>query len=151
MFAEHAVGAMTVERELHEEFLAEFGLGRVEIERTPAAPTTLAYTSYLLRTAYGGDYAQILGAVLPCYWIYHEVGKALHAQGSPEPLYRRWIETYGGDEFAEVVEHVLALVDRLGADLTLIQRAAMQECFVTASRYEWMFWDMAWTLERWPI
>lgn len=151
MFAEHAVGAMAVERGLHEGFFAAFGLARAEVERTPMAPTTLAYTSYLLRTAYAGDYAQILGAILPCYWIYHEVGKVLLADGSPDPLYRRWIDTYGGEEFAGVVEAVLLLVDRVGADLTSAQRAAAQECFVAASRYEWMFWQMGWTLERWPV
>lgn len=151
MFAEHAIGAMTVERELHEGFFAEFGLAPSEVDQTPMAPTTLAYTSYLLRIVYTGDYAQLLGAILPCYWIYHEVGKRLLLDSSPDPLYRRWIDTYGGEEFAAVVETVLALVDRVGADLTLTQQVATRECFVTASRYEWMFWNMGWTLERWPI
>jgi thiaminase (transcriptional activator TenA) len=147
MFAEHAVGAMTVERSLHEGFFAEFGLTRDEIEQAPMAPTTLAYTSYLLRMASAGDYAQLLGAVLPCYWIYHEVGKVLLAHESPHPLYHRWIQAYGGKAFAEVVEAVLTVVDRVGTDLTPAQRATVQACFVTASRYEWMFWDMGWTLE----
>jgi thiaminase/transcriptional activator TenA len=151
MFAEHAVGVMSVERGLHETFFAEFGLAHSEVEQTPMAPTTLAYTSYMLRIAYTGEYAELLGALLPCYWIYHEVGKVLLAHGSPEPLYRHWIDTYGGEEFGQVVEAVLALVDRVGADLTLAERAAAQACFVTASRYEWMFWHMSWTLERWPI
>lgn len=151
MFSEHAVGAMTVEHSLHEAFFAEFGLTRDKLERTPMAPTTLAYTSYLLRVASVGDYAQLLGALLPCYWIYHEVGKILLLVGSPNPLYRRWIDTYGGEEFAAVVEAVLRLVDQVGAELTLAQRAAVRDCFVTASRYEWMFWHMAWTLERWPV
>lgn len=151
MFAEHAIGAMTVERSLHEGFFVEFGLTRAEAEQAPMAPTTLAYTSYLLRISCLGDYAQILAAILPCYWIYNEVGRALVAGGSPHPLYRRWIDTYGGEEFAKLVEAVLTLVDRMGAELTLAQRAAAQTCFETASRYEAMFWDMGWTLERWPV
>lgn len=151
MFTEHAVGAITVERSLHEGFFAEFGLTRDDVERTPMAPTTLAYTSYLLRIAATGDYAQLLGALLPCYWIYHEVGKVLLSSGSPNPLYHRWIDTYGGDEFGKVVAAVLALVDRISADLTSAQRVTMRDCFVTASRYEWMFWHMGWTLESWPI
>jgi len=151
MFAEHAVGAITVERSLHEGFFTEFGLTRDDVERTPMAPTTLAYTSYLLRIATTDDYAQLLGALLPCSWIYHEVGKVLLSSDSPNPLYHRWIDTYGGDEFGEMVEAVLALVDRVSADLTPSQRAETLVCFMTASRYEWMFWHMGWTLERWPI
>ncbi len=151
MFAEHAVGAMVVERSLHAGFFAEFGLAPDDVARTPMAPTTLAYTSYLLRIAYVGDYAEALSALLPCYWIYHEVGKALLRRGSPDPLHRRWIEAYGGEEFGRVVAAVLGLVDRVGAQLTRAQRAAAQACFVAASRYEWLFWQMGWTVERWPV
>ena len=46
--------------------------------------------------------------------FYWEVGKTLLRRGSPDPLYRRCIETYGGEEFAAVVQAVLALADRLG-------------------------------------
>ena len=65
-----------------------------------------------------GSFAEALGAVLPCYWIYWEVGKALLERGSPDPLYRRWIDTYGGEEFAAVVRAVLELTDRLGPELS---------------------------------
>nr|MBA3610951.1 thiaminase II [Rubrobacter sp.] len=98
-----------------------------------------------------GDYPEILGAVLPCYWIYAEVGKALLEQGSPNPMYQTWIDTYGGEEFGAVVEAVLDLTDRACEDLSPVQRAAVTEAFVTTSRYEWMFWNMGWTLEKWPV
>ena len=77
-------------------------------------PTTLAYTSYLLRSCHQGSFAEGLAAVLPCYWIYAEVGTALLARGSPDPLYARWIATYGGEEFGRIVADVLAVVDRVG-------------------------------------
>nr|MBA3431716.1 TenA family protein [Actinomycetota bacterium] len=77
MFCEHAAGAIAVERQLHEGFFRAFGLTEDEIRTTPMAPTNLAYTSYLLAVAYSGSFPEALGAVLPCYWIYWEVGKAL--------------------------------------------------------------------------
>jgi thiaminase/transcriptional activator TenA len=151
MFAEHAAGAIVVERSLHEGFFADFGMTEDDVARTPPAPTCLAYTSYLLATAYGGSFPELLGAVLSCYWIYWEVGKALLAQGSPDPLYRRWIETYGGDEFAEVVRAVLALTDRIGPELSTAERARVARHFATTARYEWMFWDMGLRREAWPV
>ncbi len=151
MFNEHAAGAIAVERSLHESFFAHFGLSVEDVARTPLAPTNLAYTSYLIATAYGGSFPELLGAVLPCYWIYWEVGKALLKRGSPDPLYGRWIETYGGEEFAEVVREVLALTDRLGPELSPAERASAARHFTTTSRYEWMFWDMGYRRERWPI
>jgi len=151
MFAEHAVGAIAVERSLHQGFFRDFGLGEEDVRRTPVAPTCLAYTSYLLATAYGGSFAEVLGSVLPCYWIYWEVGKSLLAQDSPDPLYRRWIETYGGEDFAAVVRAVLSLTDRLGPELSSAERRRAAERFAITARYEWMFWDMGYRRERWPL
>jgi len=151
MFNEHSAGAITVERSLHEGFLKDLGVTQEEVDQTAPTPTTLAYTSYLLKMASLGDYPEVLGAVLPCYWIYWEVGKALLEHGSPNPLYKRWIDTYGGAEFGALVEAVLDLTDGVCEDLNPAQKARVTEAFVTTSRYEWMFWDAAWKLEGWPV
>jgi thiaminase/transcriptional activator TenA len=151
MFAQHAAGAIEVERSLHESFFSDLGLSAEEVASSRMAPTNLAYTSYLLAVAYGGSFPEALAAILPCYWIYWEVGKQLTEQGSPDPLYGRWIATYGGEEFATIVRTVLALTDRLGPELSPGERKRVAERFVTTSRYEWMFWDMGYRQERWPI
>ncbi len=150
MFNEHAAGAIAVERSLHESFFADFGISPADVATTPLAPTNLAYTSYLLAVAYGGSFAEALGAVLPCYWIYWEVGKALIARGSPNRLYQQWINTYGGEEFAAIVQAVLDLTDTLAPELGPADQRAMAEHFVMTSRYEWMFWEMGYRQERWP-
>lgn len=150
MLNEHARDAIAVEKSLHESFFAEFGLAPAAVAATPLAPTTLAYTSYFLAVAHGGSFAQALGALLPCYWIYWEVGKTLLARGSPHPLYQRWIETYGGEEFAATVRDAIALMDRVGAELGPTERALVRDHFVTSSRYEWMFWEMGLRQEGWP-
>ncbi len=151
MFNEHSAGAITVERSLHEGFLKDLGVAQEEADRTAPTPTTLAYTSYLLKTASLSDYPEVLGAVLPCYWIYWEVGKALLEHGSPNPMYQKWIDTYGGEEFGALVEAVLDLTDEVCKDLNPTQKARVRDAFVITSRYEWMFWDAAWKLEGWPV
>ncbi len=151
MFNEHSADAITVERSLHEGFLTDLGVSREEVDATGASPTTLAYTSFLLKTSTLGDYPEVLGAVLSCYWIYSEVGKALLEHGSPNRLYQRWIDTYGGEEFGALVEAVLDLTDETCEDLNSSQKARVTRAFATTSRYEWMFWDAAWRLEGWPV
>jgi thiaminase/transcriptional activator TenA len=151
MFAKHAAEAIEVERSLHNGLFRDLGLSEDDVARTPVAPTCLAYTSYLLATAYGGSFPDLLAAVLPCYWIYWEVGKVLLEQGSPDPLYRRWIETYGGEDFAEVVRAVLAVANRLGPELSVTERARAARHFHITARYEWMFWDMGYRREGWPL
>ena len=148
MFAQHAAGAVAAERDLHAELMGELG-GSVDDE--PVAPATQAYLSYLLATAHGGSYAEAVGAVLPCYWIYARVGEHLLAAGSPDPLYARWIAMYGGDEYRAVVDAVLDETDRIGAGLSVPELARMRTHFSTTSRYEWMFWDGAYRRETWPV
>jgi len=151
MFNEHAAGALKVEKTLHESFFKEFGLSPQAVAATPLSPTNLAYTSYLLATAHGGPFHEAVAALLPCYWIYWEVGKTLERSGSRDPLYARWIGTYAAEEFGSVVREVLGCVDALAADLREPERDRMTRHFVTTSRYEWMFWDMGWRREAWPV
>jgi thiaminase/transcriptional activator TenA len=151
MFNDHAANALRVERVLHESFFAEFGLTPEAVAATPLAPTNVAYTSYLVAAAYGRPFHEGLAALLPCYWIYWEVGKALERKGSPDPLYARWIGTYASQEFGSVVEAVLDCTNAIARELTPPALDAMRRHFVTTSRYEWMFWDMGHREESWPV
>jgi thiaminase/transcriptional activator TenA len=151
MFARHAAEVFDVELALHSTLLPELGLESSELSAIPPTPTTQAYTSYLLATTYGGSFADGLAAVLPCYWIYAEVGAALLARGSSDPRYQRWIDSYGGDEFAATVRQVLELADRTGPTLTAAEETAARAHFATTARYEWMFFDAAYRREQWPV
>lgn len=150
-FNDHAKNAIVVERALHESFFKEFGLTPAQVYATPLAPTCVAYTHYLLAVCYARPFHELLGAILPCYWIYWEVGKALEKRGSSNPLYQRWIDTYAAEEYGAVVREVLAITDATAETLTDAQRDAMQEHFVISSRYEWMFWDMGYRQESWAV
>jgi thiaminase/transcriptional activator TenA len=151
MFARHAAEVYDVELTLHTALLPELGLDSSAIGETPVTPTTQAYTSYLLATAYGGSFADGLAAVLPCYWIYAKVGSNLMRRGSVDPRYQRWIDSYGGDDYAKTVAEVLALTDRIGPSLSPAEEACSRAHFVTTARYEWMFFDAAYRRERWPV
>lgn len=151
MFARHAAEVFDVELGLHGELLPELGLDVAALEAEPVSPTTQAYTSYLLATAYAGSFVDGLAAVLPCYWIYARVGAELMQRGSTDPRYQRWIASYGSEEFAATVSEVLALTDRLGLTLSEAEQATAQRHFVVTSRYEWMFFDAAYRREQWPV
>ena len=148
---DHAAGALRVERSLHETFFRDFGLSEREVAATPMTPSNLAYTSYLLAVAYGRPFHEAIAALLPCYWIYWEVGKELERAGSRDPLFARWIATYAAEDFGTVVRAVLEMTDTLAAGLTAAEREVMRAHFVTTSRYEWMFWNMGWRKEDWPV
>lgn len=151
MFARHAAEVFDVELGLHHELLPELGLDPVTLNAAPVAPTTRAYTSYLLATAYSGSFADGLAAVLPCYWIYARVGTTLLEKGSTDRRYQRWIDSYGGEAFAKTVAEVLALTDRVGATLADSEEEVARGHFALTARYEWMFFDAAYRREEWPV
>jgi len=151
MFARHAAGIVAVEMSLHDTLLADLGIDPAAVDAAQEAPTTLAYNSYLLSATRGGSYAEGVGTVLPCYWIYGEVGKHLLGRGSPDPRFAKWIGTYGGDEFDAEVRDVIAVTDKLGPGLSAAERESVHRHFRATSRYEWMFWDMGYRQETWPV
>jgi thiaminase/transcriptional activator TenA len=149
-FAELAQAILGEEMELHRGFAREFGVAEAELEAEPPAPTTQAYTDFLVRTAALGDLPELAAALLPCMWGYAELGQRLATEGTPpDDRYARWIETYASPEFDELATWCRGLVDRLGAANDDAGRARMTRAFVTCSRYELAFWEMGWTLERW--
>lgn len=151
LLAGHAADTADVELALHETLLPMLDIDPKTLGEIGISPTTRAYTAYLLAVAHSGTFAEGLATVLPCYWIYQRVGAELQAKGSPDKRYQVWIDTYGGEEFASAVAEVLELADRIGPQLAGGEAWRSREHFLTTARYEWMFWDAAWRLERWPV
>jgi thiaminase/transcriptional activator TenA len=118
--------------------------------QTPLSPACHHYVSFLLATAYGEPYDVLLGALLPCFWIYAEVGRDIHARARANNPYQAWIDTYAGEEFHAAVRAVIAATDEAAALASADMRARMHAAFARATQLEWMFWDSAYRLEQWP-
>jgi thiaminase/transcriptional activator TenA len=151
-FADLAQAILGDEMQLHRASARELGISESDLEREPPAPTTQAYTDFLVRTAAIGEQSELAAALLPCMWGYAEIGQRLAAapEQPPDQCYQRWIATYADAEFDELAAWCRDLVDRLAAGSGEEGRARMRRAFLTCSRYELAFWEMGWTLERWP-
>ncbi|BCU71053.1 thiaminase II [Stygiolobus caldivivus] len=146
LFATHITHAMEVEKELHKYFFSEW---KIDPEKVEISPTNLLYTSYITSVVFSRPYYEGVSAVLPCYWIYMEVGKELVKKGSPNKLYQRWIETYGGEEYEKGVKAVIDIVNSF--ELTHEQELEVKRHFRLASMFEFMFWDSAYKMEKFPF
>ena len=142
---------LNTEMDLHRRYCAEFGITQKDLDTTAAAPTTVAYTSFLLKVAYQSSFAELVASLLPCQWGYWEIADHLAKQGGPEraPLYGQWIQMYSSPEYAELAAAMRSLADRMAAESAPGQRAAMGEAYLTSLRFELRFWDMALNLETW--
>lgn len=151
-FADLLRATARTEMDLHRAYAAELGIGAAALEREPMAPTTRAYTDFLVRIAATGDFVELAAALLPCMWGFSEIGQALAARGMPsEERYAKWVRMYADPEFAALAEWCRALVDRLADRADDDARRRMEDAFLTSSRYEYLFWEMAWSLETWPV
>lgn len=131
---------LEVESELHRNWLS----GREAV--TQSGPVTKSYVDHLVASSATGSYGVLLAAILPCYWLYAEVGQQLHANflraGSPENHpYADWLRTYADEAFAEATRKAIALTDAAAAAASSRERAAMKEAFVQSCRYETAFFD----------
>ncbi len=150
-FAAASQEAIVVERALHEGFFTEFGVSADQFAAEPPSPTCAAYGDFLLATALAAPFGVSVAALVPCFQIYHEVGKHLSdiaAVGNP---YQKWIDTYRDEGFGDAVRAVLAQADAAHAGAGEAEREAMAAAYRKAVRYEWMFWDAAWRREAWPL
>jgi thiaminase/transcriptional activator TenA len=141
-FAHEACG---VERELHRSFLKNV---------SPAEPTPccLLYPSFHYRQLATAPLERCMAAVLPCVWIYGRDGEHILAQGRlPQNPFQAWIDTYGGEEYAKSVALAVDIADEMASGLSRPRLLEMTETFKLASKMEWMFWDSAWRLQKWPV
>jgi thiaminase (transcriptional activator TenA) len=148
-FANLLDATLNREMALHREFAAQCGISAAVLAATEAAPTAYAYTRHLARVAALGDLAETVAALLPCQWGYCEIGQLLAQRGTPAhaPFYRQWIETYASPEFAALAAWLRDLLDSLEPTADV---ARLTETFCASARYEYLFWEMAYTLESWP-
>ncbi len=144
---------LNTEMDLHRGYCAEFGITSQELEATRSAPTTTAYTSYLLKVAHQGSFGELVAALLPCQWGYWEIGRHLAAQGEPAaaPRYCRWIRMYAAPEFGKLAEELRLLADRIASRSGPDQIAAMEDAYLTSLRFEHQFWEMAYHQQDWPV
>lgn len=152
-FTKLAEETITVERSLHENYGKRWNMAAKHMTAVPMAPTNHAYTRHMLAVAASGTAAEITVVALPCAWVYCVVGQHLLKKGQPPKShpYRDWLMLYASPEFAAVQLWMRKKVDLWAKSAGREEKQRMEESFIVSSRYEWMFWEMAWNEEKWPV
>ncbi|MFE3890445.1 thiaminase II [Priestia sp. YIM B13446] len=151
-FAALLDSTLNEEMSLHREYAKKFEISEKELEKAQPSPTTLAYTHYMLHVGQSGTLAELMAALLPCMWSYWEIGKELSEKpGANNEFYREWIEMYSSEEFGELATWCINLFDSLTEDKSEAELEKLEEIFLNTTRFEYMFWDMAYNEAMWPI
>jgi thiaminase/transcriptional activator TenA len=145
MFRLFAQTGLDGEKAMHELLIGRFG---IDTEVTPSVVTS-TYNDHTQAAIDSGSKELALAAMLPCMWIYNEVGLYILSiaslEGNP---YKEWVLEYGNEEFTEGVNAVLAIADQWAADADEGTRAKMTQAFLEAALFEYAFWDYGYSGEE---
>jgi thiaminase/transcriptional activator TenA len=110
---------------------------------------TLDYTSYLIHVSLKGGLHEIVSAMAPCPWSYFEIAKKLskRKQYIKTEVFRKWIDFYSSYESVKQVEDVKDILNELSQNADETHKKLMKNHFDTACKYEYNFWEMAYTLD----
>ena len=150
-FASSALEAVAVEQALHEQYFRSFGIDPAKLAKIEPSPDCLAYTSFLLATAYHDPWEVLVAALLPCFWVYWDVGTAIARRAAVDNPYRAWIATYADEGFGAAVRTVIGITDRAAAAAAPATVGRMMTAFIRSTQYEWLFWDGAYQQRGWPL
>ncbi|MFC4353829.1 thiaminase II [Chryseomicrobium palamuruense] len=149
-FAHHAEQTCVAELQLHQTFVQELGITEQEVKDFKPSPSAYGYITHLYYAAQG-DIADILAALLPCYWLYYEIGTRFSEAKPEDPIYQKWLETYNSEWFAALVNEQIDRMDELADGKTEEQKNRLKELFRISSYYEWTFWQQAWDQQTWDV
>ena len=119
---------------LHAGYAARWGIDLVGVEPLPA---TLAYTDFLLSTAFLGGITLTAAAMTPCVRLYAHLGRSLSAETAGD--YAEWVTTYADPGFEELAVTLERLLDRHASDVPAVRTA-----YRRAMQLEVGFFEAAW-------
>lgn len=136
-FCQLAADGLEIERVLHTEFLDYF-----QVEKASEKSEVIkGYTQFLLHHVQHSEYQVAAAALLPCFWIYNKVGKEILKQSVPNNPYKKWIETYEGDEYEQYTANFIRIVDDLGTEANSNLRTDIKNAFLDGAKFELAFFE----------
>lgn len=139
------------EMNIHHGYMGKFGVTQEELDHTPRTLDNLSYTSYMLRVAYEEGEAEILSAILSCAYSYELIAKNMVKKNPAcvnHDFYGEWITGYASDDYANGNLSLIKTLNRVTKHYTEEQIKHLADIFVACSKYEYLFWDFSWKMER---
>jgi thiaminase II len=132
------------EMELHVEYCREFGISKEEMERSKESQATVAYSRYVLDVGQSGDWLGLQIALASCLIGYQVAAEWVKAQsGSREEgnRYWKWVDNYGGGEYAEGVKLGRAMIERHAIKVGTRRLEELVKTFIRVTEMEINFWE----------
>lgn len=153
MFQEKIGFVLNSETHPHHNFCQQAGVRYEQLQGYPLAPAAHHYIRHMLTVAHEGTLGEIFCVLLPCPWIYWEIGVRLTEEIRPteDHPYYDWISFYASERIGDNTRHLCRKIDEWAEHAQESERSRMEEAFMLSAQMEYMFWDMAYHVQDWPI
>jgi len=132
----------------YDELLHTLGYSIEDAAGAEPSEVNVSYMSYLLSTSSLKTFWEGLAATLPCFWSYAEIAKANKERltNNSNAIYTEWASVYLTESYQKLVDEMRGLLDESDAEYE-----ALKQAFITASKYEFRYWDMAYNMRGWAL
>ena len=149
LFMQFSMNALKAERDLHMNFLKKYSIAPHTSHKQ--SPFCFMYSNYLLHMASMADVEVAVASLLPCFWIYQQVGQRAFTKKIAHNPYQMWIDLYSSLEFNHSVDLMIATLNDLALHASMQCKQKMLNAFRQATLCEWQFWQGAYLQQTWPI
>ncbi len=101
------------------------------------------YTSFLLKTSLHKHVFYAYCALLPCFWLYSNVGLKIYKKSVQNNPYEDWIEFYKDEEFLKYTKKFIKIVEKSSKYLSKKELKEAKKFFVKSCKFELAFFDEA--------
>ena len=140
-------GILNPENDLFVRFFNELGYAEEQYSIATATPATQAFGDFLVRTGYEGNFDDIATVLYVTEGTYLDWGTRLTEERA-EPdnsVYKEWIDLHNPSVLGDLVEWLGNYLN----EKAQIDYARASYLFVTALRYEVLFWESAYAADQW--
>lgn len=149
LFIQFAMDAMKAERDLHLNILKKYAVA--EPLKSEQSPFCFMYSNYLLKMAHSAPVEEAVASLLPCFWVYQQVGQWALAQKTVNNPYQDWIDLYASPEFNTSVDLAINTLNELAETASAQTTENMLMAFQRATQLEYCFWQGAYAQETFPV
>ncbi len=139
-------GILNPENDLFVRAFKELGVSESEYASVTSSPTTRAFGDFMVRVGHEGDFTDVATVLYVTEGTYLDWGTRLIEWGKQpgNSIYQEWIDIHSPAVLGDFVGWLRDYLD--GVELT----DRIETIFLTALRYEYLMWEVAYHGERWP-
>jgi putative transcription activator len=88
---------------------------------------------------------------LSCAYSYEVIAKRMlseRPEAESDPFYGAWVREYASEAYAAENEKLIVALNAVTKTASQTELQRLRDIFVTCSRYELAFWEMAWNQKK---